>query len=146
MNFSTIKDVVNKLNEFANNHPQINEFVFGNPSRIQTNNREFVLLWLSLKPSKTNGPSGQYTFDMYILDVLEQDNSNELDVISDNMIIGNDVIANFFLDEQYHNGFEIDEENVIITPVADFDQHLTGLKFTITLYMKNNLDSCSIPQ
>ena len=144
---NTFKDIIEALESFATAHKQVNDFGFGNIDKINTNKMQFPALFITPQPSETTHSITQLVLDMYVLDLLEQSESNLLQTISDTMLIGNDTIANFFVDKEEILGFEIDSENVRITPfIGKFDHLTSGWIYTITLTMLNNNNcSTSIP-
>jgi len=128
---SNFKSIIKTINEFGDNHTQINYFDWGSINNIDSNKFTFVTLFANPKPNKIVGDITYFNFDIYILDLMEQDESNLLDVMNLTSMIGNDMI-NDFLSIEYEEEFEIDEENISITPfVGKFDHLLGGWIYNI---------------
>jgi hypothetical protein len=146
MQTTTFKDVVTTLEAYCDQHPQINDFGFGDLSTINTNAMQFPAIWLNPVPSSKNGILTKLKFDMYILDILKQDETNLLDVMNNTLIYGNDVIANFWEDPDETNGFELNEESVSFTPFEGKFDHLLGSWIVnIEIAVKMQINSCTTP-
>lgn len=142
----TFKDIILAFKDFADVHPQINDFDWGNISNIHTNEYNFPMIWLHPMNSINNGNLTILKFDMYVLDELEQDRTNLLDSMNNTMIIGNDVISKFWIDEVEELGFELDETKVSMIPFeGKFDNLLGCWIYTIEIQGIINLNECSIP-
>jgi len=85
-------------------------------------------------------------FEMIVLDLLEEDLANKLDAMNDTLLIGNDVVANYWdNDEDY--GYVLDEEGIIVSPfIGSHDAFTIGWVFDISLQIENRLNSCSTPK
>lgn len=145
---TNLKGVLNELEQFILNHNIINSFGFGNVDNISTKDMVFPLCWLMPVPSQLENNMASITFDMYMMDLLKQDLSNLHDVMSDTLILGSDVVANFFDNEEEYD-FVLDESYVSIQPFQ-FNSDVTddatgGWIFTITIQIQNDLNDCSIP-
>lgn len=141
----TFKEVIEELKEFTTNHYQTHEFGWGNVNNISKNNHKFPLIYVQPIPSNINAQQFNLKLEIYVCDVVSKDLINELDVMNNTLLIGNDIIVNYFnnLDE---NRFELDENNVLITPFsAEFDDNLGGWIFEVTIQFENNMDTCIIP-
>lgn len=109
-----LKQIIEDLEVFATDHKQINDFGFGQVSEISTNDHEYPMMWVSLVPS-TTGNMVSLAFEIYIIDLLKHDKVNLVEVLNDTLLIGNDIIAKYFDDEDEYD-FTMDEEGVVITP------------------------------
>ena len=146
MDYPLLTDILDKFKVFVEQHPQLNTYRYGDITRLNTENiSEFPILWLSQNVGRLQGPQTTFVLDMYILDIVEQDFSNEAYVLSDNAVYGNDVVSKFFMDEDQLEGFELDDSNITMTPVRDFDHHLAGWLFRIELDLLHNTNNCNIP-
>jgi len=144
--YITFKDVVNSFRDFASEHEQINDFGFGDISDINVGEHLYPMIWLNPVNSDKNGVHTTLRFDMYVLDIIEQDKTNLLDVMNDTLIIGNDCVSNFWMDSEELLGFELNEEAVSLTPFeGKFDSLLGSWIFNIEIDMKITLNKCAIP-
>lgn len=139
------KDIINAFQTFTNIHYQTYEFGWGNVDDIQTVERKFPLIWVQPIPSNNNGRQLNLKFEVYVIDQLLQDKTNNLDVMNNTLLIGNDFIVRFF-DSEASNSFYLDEDNVNITPFsAQFDHYCGGWIFEFTIVVHNSLNYCEIP-
>jgi len=142
----TYKDIINEFKTFTQNHTQINDYDFGDISNIQSNEFNFPLVFLNPIGGVKVKNITTLNFDMYVLDVVEQDRTNTEDVLTNTLIIGNDIVSQFWLDRDESLNFEIDEENITFNVFEGrFDQLLGGYVFNIEINMMLPLSNCSIP-
>ncbi len=142
----TIKNINNDLETFCDNHLQIKEFGWGNISNITTKDHDFVMLWLQPIGSIIEGNLLTLRYDMYIMDLVKQDNSNLEDVHNDTFLIGLDVVNKFWSDEETY-GWTINENTVTSEPFeAKFDDYTSGHIFSIEIEVENRMSNCNIPE
>ncbi len=109
----TFKEIVNKFEVFANKHSQIKSFEWGRISEMTTKDEEFVKMFLQQKQARKEGVELIIPFEIYIMDLVKQDHSNSLDVISDTLLIAIDLVDNYF--------YSIEEEDFYISTKSTFD-------------------------
>lgn len=142
----TFNNIINDISGFCYSHHQINDFSWGVLSNISTKNHKFVLVWLQPVLSSISGHLMTLSFDMYVMDIVKQDLSNLKDVLNDTLLIGNDVVAKFWSDEEKW-GWTLNEKGVTLEPFdAKFDDYLAGWIFRIDIEIENRLDICAIPE
>lgn len=140
-----LKEIIGDLETFTTNHKQLNSFGFGNPDNITNADHVYPMMWVSLVPS-TTGNMVTVNFEIYIIDLLKQDKENLVEVLNDTLLIGNDVVAKYFDDEDEYD-FTLNEDGVEITPFeAEFDDFTAGWIFDIEIEVQNDLNDCEIPQ
>jgi hypothetical protein len=62
------------------------------------------------------------------------------------MILGNDAVSKFWLDEGEELGWDLDETKVSLIPFeGKFDTLLGCWIYTIEIQMRTNLNECAIP-
>ncbi len=141
----TLKQIITELSGFTTAHQQLQDFGFGDISNISTKDHLFPMMWINIIPSTNEGRQLNINLEMYIIDLLKQDRTNLIDVMSDTLLIGNDVVANYF-DNEDDFDMVLDEESVNLTPFeAQFDDFTAGFVFEITLNIENKLNDCEIP-
>jgi len=142
---ATFIDIINDFEKYAEKHPQIESFNWGMLDEVSTKDIVYPLLFLTPTNSQINGNETRLVFEMYVMDNLEIDRSNQGSVIDRMLRIGNDVIANFYYDED-NLKYELDETNVPIQAFeAKFDDNLAGWIFTITISMQTPINKCVRP-
>lgn len=140
-----IKNIINRLEKFSQEHLQINDFGFGNIDNISTKNHDFILMWVSISDSDINLSSTNYNFEIYILDLLKQNYSNYIDILTDTNLICKDIISLFFDNQQLY-GFTLNENNVNTQLIEfKFDDCLLGWKMDINVETQDGLNLCEIP-
>ena len=141
---ATFKDIVNEIKRVALSHKLVNSFGFGNISDIQANELVSPIVWLHPQASNKNNNINIFTFDIYILDLLEQSKENLLDVTSDTVLIGNDII-NVLSENGEGVGFFLDSDNITIEIVeGKFDSFYGGVVFTVNVSSAIG-NNCNIP-
>lgn len=143
----TFGNIIDELEDFSNSHLYINEFGWGEPSQISaTKNEKYPLLWLNPTTSYNEGKLMTLNFEMLVLDILDQDLANKKEVMNDTLLIGNDVVKNYWSNEIV-NDFTLDEQSVSFTPYMRVqDGFLAGWLFDISIEIENRLSTCSIPK
>lgn len=140
-----LKGVINKLNKFSKEHHQINDFGYGDVSNITTKDHDFVLMWIEMEGSEINKSSMNYTFNIYILDLLKHNHNNYIDVLNDTLLISQDIISVFY-DQETVYGFTVNENGVNVEFVERvFDDYLAGTLITIDVEIKQPLNKCAVP-
>jgi len=141
----TIEDIHNDMKIYVSQHPQLQDYGFGNIDNISTKNMKFPLLWMQLTPSSYKRNIEVFRADIYIIDILEHDLSNEVKVFSSTSIFTNDTIG-FLYDDPNDVGYRINIEDVTKEPVsAKFDDHCNGFVFEIELNIPISYCSDSTP-
>ncbi len=140
-----LKDVINDLRVFTNEHPQMNGFGWGNLANITTKNYIYPMMWVQPMQSTIQSSQLKLSLDVYIMDLLEHDYSNELDIMNGTLMLGRDLVAEYFEDNDGVE-FELDESNVKINPFSGkFDDLLGGWIFTVELTIMLSRNKCLTP-
>lgn len=138
-----LKYIIKEFKEFVENHNQVYSFGYGPIDQIQTEDREYPLIWLSSKSSNMASSYMNLSFDVYILTNQRQDHSNLIDSMNDMLYIGRDIINNFF-DSDIENGFEIDTPISFGPIIFEFDDVVGGWVYDLKLEIPLN-DGCNVP-
>jgi hypothetical protein len=141
----TFKAIIQDLEQFSTDHHQLNSFGWGNISNIVTKDFTYPMLWVQPIQSGINGSQFTLSLEIYIMDLQEQDSSNLLDLMNETLLIGRDIIAEYFEDNDGIE-FELNENNVRIAPFdGKFDDLLSGWIFTVELTVRLNKNKCITP-
>ncbi len=141
----TFKGIVQDLEAFAGSHLQLNSFGWGNIANISTSDYLYPLLWVQPTASTVQNNQLTLSLELFIMDLQEQDSSNLLDIMNETLLIGRDVIAEYFEDNDGVE-FELNDANVRIEPFdGKFDDLLGGWIFSVELILKLNRNSCLTP-
>jgi len=145
MEFITLNQVLNILRTICSNHAQINSFIFGQISEISASEQEkYPLVWCDVNDSLMSERLFSLNLSLWILDIQREDNTNEIDVISDTLSIGRDLVAalNNPLYQDYFNvSFDVSFSQVRegMPDVVD------GWKLDLSLQLMELNDRCQIP-
>jgi hypothetical protein len=139
----TLKNIQDDVEEFANNHQQVYSYSFGSPKIIGTKSQEYPLIHLSPTTSKNEGSRMYMGFDIYILDLEKQDYSNLVDILTETMNIGVDLVS--FFQSQNDEYYYLNNDYVTFTPISAFDPVLSGYILSVEFEIDQNNNNCNIP-
>ena len=144
-----MKKVVDALFDFASNHGQIKSWGFGDFYHIDTvKDRLYPCMWITPVPSTLTNTQMNDTYQIAVFDALdEDDNINELDVLSDTREILIDVVRYFWNNiYQEELGFVLDERSSTLIPFDHrFDITCAGHYANMTFISDMPLNQCSTP-
>jgi len=142
----SFKNIIKDLETFCDEHKQINSFNWGELSEVSTKDMNYPSVFVQPVPGAIVGTMMMLSFEVYVFDVTKQDRSNLLEVMSDMLLVGNDIISQYFDDEDEFD-FTLDEDGVTITPFeAKFDDYTAGWIFDINIEVANSYNTCAIPK
>jgi len=133
------KQIANMIEDWVESHIQLQEFKFGKDGDVvTTTDLKYPLLYLSPQVSTFTGNYMLVNFDVLIIDLLQNELTNELDALSDTLQIFNDLLSKFW-EGQADYGFKM-LTDVDIEPVERaFGDFTIGHKATISCQVFNNL-------
>lgn len=139
----TLKEVRSLLNDLADDHKQINDFGWGDIWELgESQSITYPLMYCTIQNSNVTGKTFNLSLSILFCDLVFGDNKNEDDVISDQMLICQDIIAQLRSDT-----FEFTLGNSI--NVNFFNERLSdlvaGVQATITLVLPYVADRCAVP-
>ena len=140
----TLNQIFTIIETYANAHSSINTVLFGADSDIDNTDVDGVLMWYDVSTANTDGTQLNYNFDLYFLDVLNPDNSNLKDVLSDTLQVGLDIVANIY---NYDGTVEFDiPKKAQIQPVSHkYTSDYAGHSFSFTINAPYEYNQCQIP-
>lgn len=139
----TILQVKKLLNDLANAHYQINDFGWGDIWEIgESESITYPLMYCTPQTSNINGRTFNLNLSIIFADLVYGDDSNEDDVISDQMLICQDIIA-----QLRSNDFDFTlGDNVGITFFTErLSDLVAGVQATITLTLPYVANRCVVP-
>lgn len=151
---TTYNQVITKIEKFANNHLQINQFINDHPLAVnQSEDVHFPAF--ALYPASSSIDRNKMTLNIkaFFIDILDNDKSNERDVLSDTLQIGNDFIQYFARNEDEW-GFYIDETTVSMEPFSEnfesnedtnIEDNVAGWYFDVNIVIGNVMNNCNLP-
>lgn len=149
------KQIIQDLSGIAYNHPQINSFGFGDITQITMDietEKEPLYTKMYVIPGSValNQNRLDYTFSIVILDRVNDDYSNQRDVMSDTLEIAKDIFTILYQSytAQYGN-FSVDYEplwNPNVTPFLErFETILGGWTLNLTIEQPFDYNTCVLP-
>lgn len=139
------KQIVMDILGVGNSHQQLNSVGFGDIHQLTNdivNHIEPNYARMYVVPDETifNENEIQYNFNIIISDRLEEDLSNQRDVLNDTLEICKDIAITF------HNSEYYTEYNVIIDPfLEEYDTVLAGWTMKLRLNCPYRYDRCESP-
>jgi hypothetical protein len=139
----TLKEVRSLLNNLADDHKQINDFGWGDVWELgESQSITYPLMYCTIQNSNVTGKVFNLSLSILFCDLVFGDNKNEDDVISDQMLICQDIIAQLRSDT-----FEFTLGNSV--NVNFFNERLSdlvaGVQANITLALPYVADRCAVP-
>lgn len=148
---NTLNTIVKIQEDFATDHLQINDFVFDQAYSYETKpNLKYPLLWSDLEESPldetTNSAvwSDSFVFNIACVDLVREDRSNELEVLSDCKLMLNDFITHLRYGD-FDERIKV-EITVSMKPVRMSGSDLTsGWSCQLKIGFITDPDLCGIP-
>ena len=155
----SINQIHKKFSDFATAHLQINSYGFGDLSEIGqsvaaytvnkdngTNNITYPSMWVTPQPSSIERHFLRLNFMCLFYDLVNQNEDNSIEVISDTLQMANDFIQ-YLRTTTNEDNFDIDNEYTFqLTPFKDrFNDDVTGWQLDLQLNIINLNDSCNLP-
>ena len=128
----TLKQAIKIFEEWANNHPEINDFIFDNINNVTLKDRaiNYPMLWVAPQPMTLT----KLNFDIYFAELLSLDRRNLLDGMSDM----NNIVYDFV--RYFESKYKV--SNARITPFeGKFDDYTVGVILNIE-FDYWNINSC----
>jgi trimeric autotransporter adhesin len=139
----TLNQTVKLIRDIALSHNQINTVYFGDVWEFlaQTDNT-YPAMFYSLTGSQISGKNLAMDFSLFFLDRQLQDESNETDVLSDQLLIGQDI---FSMMRYPKFDWKLDEDVSIEFFTENEKDYLAGVKLDITINYPMITDRCQVP-
>ena len=154
--FKNYNNTIDTLKQLGTNHLQIKTVTTGDIWMIDLEKNTLFPL-MHINPINAVAGTHQMTlnFQIFIMDLVFNDESNEQEVLSDCLSICNDLIGTLKNGESlYLSGASqgespayFTEGDVTIEPFTErFDNSVTGWVFTLPIVIENNDNTCIAPQ
>lgn len=142
----TLNQIKSKLNELASQHLQINSFRFYGdpPERFDLQGEKFVFMGVILQPGNLLNKVNSKKMVLFFADLVDTDNANLDEVLSDTELIALDIFAQFWKwsDE---NGIELLRESPFKSFAEDSEHAFAGWQIDITINQFYSKDTCQVP-
>lgn len=139
----TIKEVKKLLNNLATDHKQINDFGWGDVWEIgESKSITYPLMYCTIQNSNVSGKTFNLSLSIIFADLVFEDEKNEDDVISDQMLICQDIIAQLRSDTFDFTLGQSVNVNFFTERLSDL---VAGVQATISLALPYVADRCAVP-
>ena len=146
----TLNQVIQRLEQLALSHKQLNHFFFGEIVEWLANgDLRYPCCFAEINQSLISKDENQtiYSFDIWFLDLVNidiQTSENEIEVMSDLTSIAEDYIAmlNF---SDYQDDWTIGTTYQLQYFREKFEDLTIAVKFTVTIGVDNTTDRCQVP-
>lgn len=139
----TLNQTVALIKQIAQAHAQINTVYFGDVWEFlaQTDNI-YPAMFYSLTGSNISSRTLSLNFSLFFLDRQIQDESNETEVLSDQLLIAQDI---FSMMRHPNFNWKLDESVSIEFFTEEDKDYLAGVKMDVTVNYPMLTDRCQIP-
>jgi hypothetical protein len=139
----TLNQIVKQITEFGNNHEQIKFVYFGDVwERLSNGEVTYPAMFFNLNDAQILTKQIQYNFSIYCMDRMLMEETNETEVLSDMILVGQDMVAS--LRDPIYNWIANDNMSVTFYTESDPD-YLAGVKIDFSLTLSSLNDTCQIP-
>ena len=144
----TYNQVVTLLSDIATNHYQIHSFVDGDLWEVMESNqaahKKFPLLWVRPLSANLEFPFETVRMGIAVMDLVNTDESNENEVLSDTLTILSDIKS--ILDTPSYANTFIVSKSASLTPFTErFSAKVTGWAMELDVKIQWLGDRCAIP-
>jgi len=138
----TLNEIKKKFELIAQNHKQINTFGWGDIWEIATSGTiDYPLMWVKIEPVSIADKVQTMNFKVILMDIVGNGEINEDDVLSDQLEIAKDVIA-----QLEHPSYEWDLETGNLEPFTErFNDSVSGWVVDVALRLPFTFDRCVMP-
>ena len=150
----TYSNLIDTLKELGKKHQQISTTTVGDIFDIDLEkNTKYPLMHVNPISVTTASFGLTYNFQIFVMDLVEPDDSNEQDVYNDVLQTCIDIIS-IFRNSKWQAQLELDidapvyftEGDYTLEPFTErFTQAVTGWVFQIGIVVANDFQSCDIP-
>ena len=152
----TYNNLVDTLEQLGTNHLQIKTVSTGDVFELDLEKNTLFPL-MHINPINVIASKSQFTFNfqIFIMDLVEPDESNEQEVLSDCLSISTDIIStlkhgqslNHYLATHGDTPQYFVDDNFTLEPFTErFDNSVTGWVFNLPIIVEQAFESCNIPQ
>lgn len=144
----TLNELIELISLFGEDHKQVNTVTFGTREQVDSGqDSRGVVQWFYVPSGVLHPTVSEYVFDVGFMDVLNNDLSNEADVLSDTLRICENFIA-YMEAWSYDLGFQFNRQTSATWFTHSEDSDYAGHTITIRVSLPrgyNNVDSCDLP-
>lgn len=142
----TYNNIIKVLEDFADNHKQINTFFSGKLADYQANSNIYTSMIVFPSPGNFNLTTTIVNLQVYVVDILNQDISNLDEIRSDTKQIIEDLISYINYNYEQNNiDFGLADGDIALNPhMEKFDDTVAGWSINLALQHEST-NNCDIP-
>lgn len=142
----TYNQIISAFKNFCDKHKQINSFYSGQTWNFQTQTNIYPSVIILPQPSNFEPGKIRLNFQIFIADILNQDNSNLDEIYSDTLQIASDLVSYFKEINEEETYFYIDDNYIGIEPFEEsFDDILAGWLMNVVVEIPFFGSNCNLP-
>jgi len=138
----TLNQTIKLISDLGSAHEQINTVYFGDIWEFLKTDNTYPAMFYSLTGSSISGKQLNLDFSLFFLDRQLQDESNENEVLSDQLLIAQDIISMM----RYPKfDWEIGDQVTMEFFTEKEEDYLAGVKADVTVSFPMLSDRCQVP-
>lgn len=142
----TFEEIVERIETISLSHRQVNNFGYGDPWEVNKKDYKYPLVYLTDGISSNKGGSLILNFKLMVMDKTLGNEENELPVLSNCLLIGNDILGKLDAYSYTVESFKVDLDNIELRPFTNsFSDDDAGWQFTFDIVIGNAFNSCDAP-
>ena len=144
----SINQLVQVLNQKQQNHAQLSNgtFLFGDPWEYGASNTiQYPLMGVNLNNSSLNGNIMSVSFNIFFCDLVNKDEGNETEVLSDMHRVALDVWSQVKYDLEDAYDATVNASATFSDFTERFDDEVTGWQMDFTLEQFYDQTTCDLP-
>ena len=143
-NRDTLNQIITELEAIATAHYQINSFSFGDIWEINSSGGiDYPLMHLNIDNVEIQGSMQKFKFNLLFCDIVKGGEVNENDVLSDQLEIAKDVIAQL---KHHDYAWDFLGNNLVLEAFTErLTDSVSGYSLSIDLELPYDSNRCSIP-
>lgn len=139
----TLNQILATFQALGSAHKQVREFGYGEVEDIP-NEPEYPLMYVTLLDSSVNDNMANHQFSVLILDMVDEDEGNKLEVLSDTKLMAFDLVAQL-RNPTFDDDFNL-LPNVTFTEIRDrTPDHVAGWQVSLTIEQFYPADRAAVP-
>lgn len=139
----TLVEIIDQITAIGNANKAIKTTYFGsNADLFAIGDVDYPLFSFELIDMPLDDKKESFNFEMFVVDMMRQDRSNEVDALSDMIAISNDIVAAL---SNNNNDFQIVKQITRERIQDETPDVVCGVRMKITLYQPYDANRCQIP-
>jgi hypothetical protein len=140
----TLNQIIKTIEDLGNAHQQIKTTYYGTAFDFLSKGTDNVYpaLFFDLSGASINGKTSTVSFNMFFCDRVLPEQSNEQEVLSDQLLTAQDIIAQLHYNEY---SFVLQDSVTLNFFIEDTPEYLAGVNATISIDLPYLQNRCVVP-